>query len=82
MSSISKAVAYCNTPIGTAVLIANSAGLISVKITNVDYKRVSRKVPKLLKEPITQLTAYFYDNLKQFDLKLNIQGTKFKKTTI
>jgi len=78
MSLKSNITAYCNTPIGTAELTANKEGLISVKITDVDFDTVNCDIPKLLKEPVKQLTAYFYDNLNQFDLKLNLKGTKFQ----
>jgi len=79
MSSISNLKAYYNTPIGTAKLNTDKEGLISIKITDVDFDTVNQNIPKLLKEPVKQLTAYFYDNLNRFDLKLNLQGTKFQK---
>ncbi len=71
--------AYCKTPIGTAELTADSNGLLSVKITDKDFDSVDRAIPDSLTEPVKQLKAYFYDDLKLFDLKLNLQGTKFQK---
>ena len=79
MSLKSNKTAYCKTPIGTAELTANSEGLISVKITDIDYETVSHTPPRGLSKPVKQLTAYFKGELKEFDLKLNIQGTKFQK---
>ena len=79
MSLKSNKIAYCKTPIGTAVLTADSKGLLSVKITDVDFKSVPHKIPRGLSKPVKQLTAYFYGDLKQFDLRLNPQGTKFQQ---
>jgi methylated-DNA-[protein]-cysteine S-methyltransferase len=79
MSLKSNSKAYCKTPIGTAELTANSDGLLSVKITELDFESVGQDISEILAEPINQLQAYFYGDLKQFDLKLNLQGTKFQK---
>ena len=79
MSLKSNKIAYCKTPIGTAELTANSKGLLSVKITDVDFESVSHEIPRGLSKPVKQLTAYFYGDLKKFDLKLNLKGTKFQQ---
>jgi len=75
----SNITAYCKTPIGTAKLIGSTFGLQSVSITDKDYASVPHQIPETLKEPITQLTAYFDNNLEQFTLKLNPVGTDFQK---
>ncbi len=79
MSLKSNSIAYCKTPIGTAELTANLNGLQSVIITDKDFDFVDRIIPDSLTGPIKQLKAYFYGDLKQFDLKINLQGTKFQK---
>ncbi|MCF6213079.1 MAG: methylated-DNA--[protein]-cysteine S-methyltransferase [Flavobacteriaceae bacterium] len=75
----SNITAYCKTPIGTAKFIANAFGLQSVSISDKDYTNVSHQIPEALKEPVAQLRAYFENDLKQFNLKLNPVGTDFQK---
>lgn len=79
MSLESSKTAFCKTPIGTAELKADNNGLLSVKFIDLDITDVSSRVPRILKEPIKQLTAYFNGELKEFNLKLNLKGTKFQK---
>jgi len=69
--------ARIKTPLGIAQLCGDENGLSSVKV--MDEGDISPEIPDELKLPIEQLQAYFSGNLKDFDLKLNPQGTDFQK---
>ena len=69
--------ARINTPLGIAELAGDPEGLVSVKV--LDEGNASEEIPFELKEPAAQLEAYFKGTLKNFDLKLNPQGTDFQK---
>jgi methylated-DNA-[protein]-cysteine S-methyltransferase len=66
------------TPLGFAKIIGNSNGISSVSITNTQ-QQISETIPKTLLECVTQLNAYFNNERKTFDLKLNPEGTDFQK---
>lgn len=70
--------ARISTPLGIAELSADQNGLTSVKILD-EKLPVSREIPPVLKEAVIQLNAYFAGDLKNFDLKLNPEGTPFQK---
>ena len=74
----SEKIAYYKTPIGTAKIIGNKEGIISVSVIE-DKIKTSTKISKCLKSCIVQLDEYFEGNRTQFDLKLNPQGTDFQK---
>lgn len=78
MSLESSHIAYCKTPIGTAKLVGNHFGLQSVNITDVVSEKTPQNIPACLKEPVSQLTDYFYHGLKSFNLELNLKGTNFQ----
>lgn len=70
--------AYYKTPIGTAKIVGDNNGIIS--ITVLDYTiETSKKIPKYLQNCVQQLEEYFNGNRTEFNLKLNPQGTDFQK---
>ena len=69
--------ARINTPLGIAELTGDQDGLAAVKV--LDEGDISTEIPAELKIPAQQLKAYFKGELKEFDLKLNPQGTDFQK---
>ncbi|UJH68949.1 methylated-DNA--[protein]-cysteine S-methyltransferase [Allomuricauda sp. SCSIO 65647] len=69
--------AYLKTPIGTAEFKGDTSGLIS--ITVIDEKKPADIIPEVLEDAVYQLKEYFEGSRKQFDLKLNPQGTDFQK---
>ena len=69
-------IARIKTPLGIAELTGDIEGLASVKV--LDEGSVSSEIPIELKNPVEQLEAYFNGDLKEFDLKLNPQGTEFQ----
>jgi methylated-DNA-[protein]-cysteine S-methyltransferase len=67
-----------NTPLGIAEIQGNSSGIS--RITIVDGKESSpQEVPAELKLAVHQLEAYFRGDLKEFQLKINPEGTDFQK---
>ena len=69
--------ARIKTPLGIAELTGDQDGLASVIV--LDEGDISTEIPAELKIPAQQLEAYFKGELKEFDLKLNPQGTDFQK---
>lgn len=66
------------TPLGFAKISGNQNGITSVSIVDkVDYN--SETIPETLLDCVTQIRDYFNNKLKEFDLKLNPNGTNFQK---
>jgi methylated-DNA-[protein]-cysteine S-methyltransferase len=74
----SEKIAYYKTPIGTAKIIGNNKGIISINVIE-DKIETSIQISKYLESCIVQLDEYFEGNRTRFDLKLNPQGTIFQK---
>ena len=66
------------TPLGYAKIIGDDNGIASVSILNTK-EDVSEIIPESLLDCVTQLKAYFKNERKTFDLKLNPEGTVFQK---
>lgn len=69
---------YIETPLGYAKIIGNQDGITSVSIVDTN-EDTSESIPESLLDCATQLKAYFNNQLKTFDLKLNPEGTDFQK---
>ena len=69
---------YYKTPIGTAKIIGDDSGIQSISVLDDDVKN-SNTIPKCLQKCVTQLDEYFSGSRKEFNLKLNPQGTEFQK---
>ena len=63
------------SPLGPLTLFAKANGIVALEFGNVHEDKSS----PLLKEAISQLTAYFKGDLKHFDLPLRATGTNFQK---
>lgn len=66
------------TPIGYAKIVGDRNGITSVSILD-KSENVSEYIPEPLEDCVTQLKAYFNNQLRTFDLKLNPDGTLFQK---
>ncbi|NVJ60074.1 MAG: methylated-DNA--[protein]-cysteine S-methyltransferase [Gammaproteobacteria bacterium] len=64
------------SPLGTIKIVANSVGILSIQF---DKDPVKNKANSLVKEAIIQLTQYFQNERKIFELPLIYQGTSFQK---
>jgi len=69
---------YYKTPIGTAKIVGNDDGIQSVSVSD-DAIDSSTTIPTCLQNCVTQLDEYFKGTRKEFNLKLNPQGTDFQK---
>lgn len=69
---------YIETPLGHAKIVGDDNGISAVSILD-SKEELSEVIPESLLECATQLKAYFNDQLKTFDLKLNPEGTSFQK---
>jgi methylated-DNA-[protein]-cysteine S-methyltransferase len=67
-----------NSPLGYTKISGDSDCISSVSIINTP-EELSEIIPELLLECVTQLRAYFKNESKTFDLKLNPEGTVFQK---
>lgn len=74
----SNQTAYYKTPIGTAKIVGDENGISAVTVIDDDLE-TSIEIPKMLQDCVKQLDEYFNGTRKQFDLKLNPQGTDFQK---
>jgi methylated-DNA-[protein]-cysteine S-methyltransferase len=74
----SNQTAYYKTPIGTAKIVGDENGISAVTVIDDDLE-TSIEIPKILQDCVKQLDEYFNGTRKQFDLKLNPQGTDFQK---
>ncbi|GGI56359.1 methylated-DNA--[protein]-cysteine S-methyltransferase [Winogradskyella haliclonae] len=66
------------TPLGHAKIIGDANGISKVSIGDTT-EELSEFIPEDLLDCVTQLKAYFRDELQDFDLKLNPVGTDFQK---
>jgi len=71
------AVAYIQTPIGTAELKGDENGLAS--ITVLDNKKPNGTFPDVLVDAAKQFQEYFNGDRTVFNLELNPSGTDFQK---
>ena len=71
-------ITYYKTPIGTAKIEGNNDGITSITVL---YEAIptSKTSPACLQDCLQQLKEYFTGNRKNFNLKLNPQGTDFQK---
>jgi methylated-DNA-[protein]-cysteine S-methyltransferase len=70
-------ITFIETPLGITKIVGDENGICEISIINEeDY---STKVPKILKECVSQLQDYFEGNRINFDFKINPQGTAFQK---
>ncbi|AKA35096.1 methylated-DNA--[protein]-cysteine S-methyltransferase [Flagellimonas lutaonensis] len=70
--------AYVKTPIGTAEIKGDKNGVASITVFD-EEKTDHHILPEVLEDAVYQLKEYFEGTRKQFDLKLNPEGTNFQK---
>ena len=69
---------YHKTPLGTCKICGDNNGISSISIIE-QQENVSDNVPKEFRDCVHQLDEYFQGKRKDFDLKLNLNGTDFQK---
>jgi len=65
------------TPLGFAEISGDENGIAAIQI--VDTTLVSDTIPPVLEKAVMQFSEYFLGTRKDFDLKINPQGTAFQK---
>jgi methylated-DNA-[protein]-cysteine S-methyltransferase len=75
---------YINSPLGELEISATEQYLTSVLFMDAQKKPSPRKgetdiTPEIINQYIAQITEYFAGNRKDFDLKIQHQGTDFQK---
>lgn len=66
------------SPLGFTKIIGDENGISSITVLNSDEK-ITDIIPIELEDCVIQLKEYFEGSRKQFDLKLNPEGTEFQK---
>lgn len=66
------------SPLGYTKIIGDEDGIQSVTILNSEEK-ITDIIPEILEDCVIQLKEYFEGLRKQFQLKLNPEGTPFQK---
>lgn len=66
------------SPLGFTKIVGDEAGISSITILNSEEK-ITDIIPEVLDDCVIQLNEYFEGSRKQFDLKLNPEGTDFQK---
>ncbi|RED46456.1 methylated-DNA-[protein]-cysteine S-methyltransferase [Winogradskyella eximia] len=69
---------YIETPLGHAKIVGDDNGITSVSILDTK-EELSDTIPESLLDCVIQLKEYFNETRKNFDLKLNVEGTVFQK---
>ena len=69
---------YHKTPLGTCKICGDNNGISSISIIE-QQENISDNVPKEFRDCVHQLDEYFQGKRKDFDLKLNLNGTDFQK---
>lgn len=67
-----------NSPLGFTKIIGDEDGIASVTVLNSEEKATDI-IPDILEDCVIQLHEYFEGVRKEFDLKLNLDGTDFQK---
>lgn len=65
------------TPLGTAYIEGDKNGVSKISIIEADIE--DSKLPVELETAVQQLTEYFEGKRREFDFKINPQGTDFQK---
>ena len=69
--------AYIKTPLGIATIIGDERGISLISVAN--EGKVSKSIPRVLQEAVSQLNDYFLGKKMDFDFKLNPNGTEFQQ---
>ena len=70
--------AYVETPMGTAEIVGDNFGIVSISVID-DKIKPSTNIPESLLDCTMQLKEYFEGSRTEFTLNLNPKGTDFQK---
>ena len=69
------------SPLGFTEISGDKNGIMKVAVLNSEEK-LTDNIPSVLKDCAIQVQEYFECTRKDFDLKLNSQGTDFQKKSL
>lgn len=69
---------FINTPLGITKIQGDINGISKISVLNSNEK-ITDIIPEILQDCVCQLQEYFKGLRKEFNLKLNPQGTEFQK---
>ena len=69
---------FINTPLGIAKIQGDIHGISKVSVLD-SNENITDIIPEALQDCVYQLHEYFEGSRKEFNLKLNPQGTEFQK---
>jgi methylated-DNA-[protein]-cysteine S-methyltransferase len=69
--------AFIESPLGITKIVGDENGVSEISVLG--EGEISAKIPKNLKECVSQLQDYFNGQRNHFDFKLNPQGTDFQQ---
>ena len=71
---------YLKTPLGIAKITGDNEGVAEIKIEdqNIEFQE-NKDLPDTILQAKSQLREYFEKKRKNFDFKINPQGTQFQK---
>lgn len=70
---------YINSPLGITKIIGDENGIAEISVSDVGSNEVSKTIPEVLQEAVSQLKEYFEGKRTDFNLKLNPKGTEFQQ---
>ncbi|REG92257.1 methylated-DNA-[protein]-cysteine S-methyltransferase [Flavobacterium aquicola] len=68
---------YIKTPLGITTIIGDENGIAVISVSN--EGEISKEIPEILQNAVSQLTDYFEGKRTSFDFKLNPKGTDFQQ---
>ena len=72
---------YIHTPVGSCLIEGDESGVSKIWVLD-EAVAVSKTIPEPLKDAVAQLEEYFAGSRKDFDFKINPQGTPFQKKSM
>jgi methylated-DNA-[protein]-cysteine S-methyltransferase len=70
-------IVFIPSPLGTTKIVGDENGVSVISI--LQEGELSKKIPKELKEAVTQLNEYFEGKRQNFDFKIKPKGTEFQQ---
>lgn len=68
---------FINSPLGITKIVGDENGISEISVLS--EGDITTKIPKQLKEAVSQLKDYFSGKRNDFDFKINPKGTEFQQ---
>lgn len=72
-------IVYINSPLGITKIVGDENGIAVISVSDVGTDEISKVVPEVLQDAVSQLNEYFEGKRTDFNLKLNPKGTEFQQ---